>query len=370
MFNIAITLKIHSVLSLHPFVNTLLDWYPQHKRDLPWRNTKDPYIIWLSEIILQQTRVAQGLPYFLRFAENYPKVENLAHAPSEEVMRLWQGLGYYSRARNLHECAKMVVDEFGGNFPENYKELLQLKGVGSYTAAAIASFAFGQTVAVVDGNVFRVLSRYFGISTDIASPSGKREFEDLANMLIPDEFPGTFNQAIMEFGALQCTPKSPDCSECPLRTGCVAFREKKVAELPVKIKKLKIRERYFKYAHITCGDFIVVKKRGEGDIWQGLFDFPMAEIADKRQLKEYLPDFVSELKKLGTLNVEKSSHTYKHILTHQRIFANFVMFVIDPSQIKQLNDWTKASGFQLVESYKLEALGKPRLILKYLNDEK
>lgn len=357
-------------MRLHPFVHTILEWYPRHKRDLPWRNTKDPYIIWLSEIILQQTRVAQGLPYFLKFAENYPNVKSLAEAPSEDVMRLWQGLGYYSRARNLHECAKMVVKEYDGIFPNNYRELLKLKGVGSYTAAAIASFAFGEVVAVVDGNVFRVLARYFGLTTDIASPAGKREFEKLANELIPQQFPGTFNQAMMEFGALQCTPKNPDCEICPLREACFALINNKVTELPIKIKKLKVRERYFKYTYILCGDYVVVKKRGEGDIWQGLFDFPMTEISDKSQLMEYIPDFVEGLKKLGTLNVEKSSHNYKHILTHQRIFANFVKFVIDPSQIESLDSWAKEFGFQLVENERLEDLGKPRLILKYLNDEK
>lgn len=370
MFNIAFILKFKTVLSLHPFVHTILEWYPRHKRDLPWRNTKDPYIIWLSEIILQQTRVAQGLPYFLKFVENYPNVESLANAPSEDVMRLWQGLGYYSRARNLHECAKMVFNQYGGVFPDNYKELLKLKGIGSYTAAAIASFAFEEAIAVVDGNVFRVLSRYFGVATDIASPAGKKEFEKLANELIPHDFAGTFNQAIMEFGALQCVPKSPDCTICPLREGCFAHNKKIVAELPLKIKKLKIKERYFKYTYITCGDYIVVKKRGEGDIWQGLFDFPMTEVSEKSKLIDLLPDFVESLKKIETLNVENSSYTYKHILTHQRIFANFVKFVIDPSEIDRLAEWTRLFEFQIVERERFEDLGKPRLILKYLNDEK
>lgn len=352
------------------FVHRLLEWYPQYKRDLPWRNTDNPYIIWLSEIILQQTRVAQGLPYFERYLKNYPTLQDLALASSEEVMRLWQGLGYYSRARNLHDCAKDLYYNYGGNFPENYAGLLKLKGVGSYTAAAIASFAFEEAVAVVDGNVFRVLSRYFGIATDIASAGGKKEFEQLANKLIPHDRPGEFNQAIMEFGALQCVPKNPVCESCPLNEGCFAFQKNMVNELPVKNKKLKIRERYFHYFHIVCGKYTVVKKRKEGDIWQGLFDFPMRE-SEKISVNLKNPNLIFDDNLVfGTITVINDEHVYKHILTHQRIFANFVQFVIDEDFLSELENWAKANDYQVVDVGKLEDLAKPRLILKYLNEEK
>ncbi|MFD2201699.1 A/G-specific adenine glycosylase [Shivajiella indica] len=353
-----------------PFVHILLEWYLHHKRDLPWRNTNNPYIIWLSEIILQQTRVAQGLPYFERYLQNYPTLEDLALAPSEEVMRLWQGLGYYSRARNLHDCAKYLYYNFEGNFPESYSELIRLKGVGSYTAAAIASFAFAEPVAVVDGNVFRVLARYFGIGTDIASGKGKKEFEQLANSIIPKDRPGEFNQAIMEFGALQCVPKNPDCDNCPLKGGCFAYAKKMVNELPVKIKKLKIRERYFQYYHIICGSQTVVKQRKEGDIWQGLFDFPMYELDNfEDNFKEPVSVFEDNLA-FGTITVIQDEHVYKHILTHQKIFANFVKFVVDESFRSVLAGWASGRGYLMVDTKELENLAKSRLILKYLNEEK
>jgi A/G-specific adenine glycosylase len=357
-------------LNTEHFVHRLLEWYPLHKRDLPWRNTSNPYIIWLSEIILQQTRVVQGLPYFERYLENYPTLKDLAIAPSEEVMRLWQGLGYYSRARNLHDCAKDLHYNNGGNFPENYAELLKLKGVGTYTAAAIASFAFEEPVAVVDGNVFRVLSRYFGIATDITSTRGKKEFEQLANRIIPQERPGEFNQAIMEFGALQCVPKNPDCENCPLKISCFAYHKSMVGELPVKAKKLKIRERYFQYYHIVCGEYTVVKKRAEGDIWQGLYDFPLEEGEEFLKNNSNLPQFLNHILNFGTIDVIIDEHIYKHILTHQRIFANFVKFVVDEKSRFGLKRWVSSNNFQLVDLPDLENLAKPRLILKYLNEEK
>jgi A/G-specific adenine glycosylase len=352
-----------------PFVHTLLEWYPHNKRDLPWRNTNNPYIIWLSEIILQQTRVAQGLPYFEKFLENFPNVEDLANATEDTVMRLWQGLGYYSRARNLHYCAKEIRDIHSGVFPDNYQSLLQLKGVGSYTAAAIASFAFDEPVAVVDGNVFRVLARYFGIATDIAGNSGKKEFETLANNLIPRDRPGEFNQAIMEFGALQCVPKNPVCIQCPMKSACFSFKNDLVHSLPVKIKKLKIKERYFRYALIICDDEVVVKKRGEGDIWQGLHDFPMQELDDSKENSEEMA-FLREIENFATSSVNEPIKWYKHILTHQRIFANFVRFIVQKENRNSLRSWVEDNGFQLVSHEKLEQLGKPRLITKFLDDQK
>ncbi|SDY42428.1 MULTISPECIES: A/G-specific adenine glycosylase [Rhodonellum] len=352
------------------FAHRLLDWYGPNKRDLPWRNTNDPYIIWLSEVILQQTRVAQGLPYFEKFLQNYPKVQDLAQAPDEEVMRLWQGLGYYSRARNLHQCAKDIVEIHGGEFPGSYKELLKLKGVGSYTAAAISSFAFGEAAAVVDGNVFRVLSRYFGIETDIASPAGKREFETLANQIIPISAPGEFNQSIMEFGSLQCKPKNPNCLDCPLMEGCFAFNKEMVDQLPFKAKKIKVKERFFTYLHITSGNETVIRQRTAGDIWQGLHDFPLIESndLDLENLQLLLLD--PELNSLDpTVNLN-SGKIFKHLLTHQRIFAKFISLEIERIHRANLLIWAEKQGYLLVNDSELENLGKPRLILKFLNGEK
>ncbi|WP_291785119.1 A/G-specific adenine glycosylase [Cecembia sp.] len=351
------------------FSQRLLEWYAVHKRDLPWRNTRNPYFIWLSEIILQQTRVAQGLPYFEKFAANYPNVQALAQAPEEDVMRLWQGLGYYSRARNLHACAKEIFENRESKFPETYTELLQLKGVGSYTAAAIASFAFGEAVAVVDGNVFRVLSRVFGLTAVSNSSKGKKLFEEFANKIIPLENPADFNQAIMEFGALQCTPKNPECNTCPISEACFAYQKGMVESLPIKSKKIKVKERYFQYAHILCGEYTVIKQRGGGDIWQGLFDFPLEEL----QLKEALQlesQFFADQDNYRTLNVIKNPYVFKHVLTHQKIFANFVKFVIEESEKPKLSAWVKNKGYQMVDQTQLESVAKPRLILKYLNDEK
>lgn len=352
------------------FTQVLLQWYPQNKRELPWRNTQNPYIIWLSEIILQQTRVAQGLPYFVKFLEKYPTVDDLAAASEDDILRMWQGLGYYSRARNLHSCAKQVVTEFGGKFPNSYIGLLKLKGIGSYTAAAIASFAYLEKVAVVDGNVFRVLARYFGLSEDIGSPAGKKVFETLANKLIPEDNPDQFNQAIMEFGALQCTPKNPDCSVCPLSTGCYARQQGMIGMLPVKEKKVKVKTRNFIYYHIKCGEYILVKKRGGKDIWEGLHDFPMEEVEDlkKYNLKDsgYLDGFQS----LGADIIHEPEINYKHILTHQRIFSTFVGVQIAQDNFNKLQSWGQQNGWMLISNESFEELGKPKLIVNYLNDKK
>lgn len=352
------------------FASTLLDWYERNKRDLPWRNTTEPYIIWLSEVILQQTRVAQGLPYFEKFLENFPKIEDLAQAPSEEVMRLWQGLGYYSRARNLHQCAKELVTIHGGKFPNNYNSLLKLKGVGSYTAAAIASFAFNEPVAVVDGNVFRVLARYFGISTDIASNLGKKEFEKIANECISKDNPATFNQAIMEFGALQCTPKNPNCGECPFNNSCFAFKNDLITQLPVKVNKVKVKQRFFTYFYIICNDQVIVNLRGAGDIWQGLYDFPVFENVQKPLLELNEVTLIQSLTPFDPEIHFDPKTIFKHILTHQRIFANFASLIIPTKHQNKLQKWAQKSGYNLIQREKLDALGKPRLILKFLCDEK
>ncbi|UZD21448.1 A/G-specific adenine glycosylase [Algoriphagus halophytocola] len=344
------------------FSHQIITWYQQNPRDLPWRGTRDPYKIWLSEIILQQTRVAQGLPYYYAFCEAYPTVKELALAAEEDVLRLWQGLGYYSRARNLHFCAKTIWFELDGKFPDTYEGLLKLKGVGNYTAAAIASFAFGEAKAVVDGNVFRVLARYFGIETDIASGKGKKEFEALANEIIPIADPAEFNQAMMDFGARQCTPKSPNCTICPVRNTCFAHLYNMVPELPVKINKVKVRERHFHYYVIRCGEKWVWNKRTAGDIWEGLYDFPKVE------------EGVNQAEIMaGAHEISTHKHTfpknYRHILSHQKLNAVFSEIEIAEKNFANLEKWCEDEGFVLVEESKIEYLAKPKLIVNFLNDQ-
>ena len=357
-------------MSFNNFTENLLRWYPLHRRDLPWRETRNPYIIWLSEIILQQTRVAQGLPYFHAFINKFPTLTDLANAPEEEILRTWQGLGYYSRARNLHACAKYLVNENNGKFPDTYAGLLKLKGVGPYTAAAIASFAYKEPVAVLDGNVFRVLARFFGLDMDISSPKGKKEFAKLANQLISKKSPDQYNQAIMEFGALQCVPKNPDCSQCPISTGCFALKYEQVNTLPVNEKKVKIKSRYFLYFHIHIGDYTVVKTRKDKDIWQGLIDFPLEEHNLLDEIVNIDPDQLSLPSALHSLNPHYSlgsEKPYKHILTHQRIFASFVNIELNEKHKVVLEKWANANEYDLVNEAVLESLGKPKLIVRYLN---
>ncbi|TDQ12956.1 A/G-specific DNA-adenine glycosylase [Algoriphagus boseongensis] len=337
------------------FSHQIIKWYRENPRDLPWRNSSDPYKIWLSEIILQQTRVAQGLPYYYAFTQAYPTVKDLALAPESEVLRLWQGLGYYSRARNLHFCAKFIWHELEGKFPTRYDELIKLKGVGSYTAAAISSFAFGEVKAVVDGNVFRVLARYFGIETDIASSKGKKEFETLANELIPADTPGEFNQAMMDFGARLCTPKNPDCTNCPIKSSCFAFQHQLVGSLPVKINKVKIKERSLNYLVIRCGTDWVWKKRGAGDIWEGLYDFPSEEISQQGGLLSEDP--------------KPFPKKYRHLLSHQKLEAKFSEVEIPINNREKLAQWCENKGFELVAENEIEYLAKPKLIVNFLTDQ-
>ncbi len=339
------------------FSNTIIHWYHQHKRELPWRNETDAYKIWLSEIILQQTRVEQGKPYYWRFAEKYPTVIHLAKAKEAEVLKLWQGLGYYSRARNLHTTAKIISKKYKGKFPETYNEIIQLKGIGQYTAGAIASFAFGEAKPVVDGNVFRVLSRYFGIVTPIGSTRGKKEFYALAAELLDKKNPGTFNQALMEFGAMQCVPKNPDCSNCPLNTSCFAFAKKKIKTLPVKEKRISVRKRWFYYFVIKQKGKVLLRKRTESDIWKGLHDFPLIETKKKISLKKVLSS--AELKNIAGKKfvVTSVSNSFKHVLSHQIIHATFIEIVIRDSKVR---------GFIPVSKKQLSQLAVPRLIEKYL----
>ncbi|MEO8535185.1 MAG: A/G-specific adenine glycosylase [Flavobacterium sp.] len=308
------------------FHNILINWYLQNKRDLPWRKTTNPYLIWLSEIMLQQTRVAQGMPYFFSFTKEFPTVFDLANADEEQVLKLWQGLGYYSRARNLHKTAQYVANELNGVFPPTYNELLKLKGVGEYTAAAIASFSYNELVPVVDGNVFRVLSRYFDIESDIVLPATKKEFTGLARELMPKDNPAIFNQAIMEFGALQCVPKSPNCTICVFNDSCLALQKKKVDVLPVKSKKIKVTNRFFNYLILedVLGNTLIQKRTAKG-IWHNLYEFPLLET---QEIVGF--DFVSEavqndvFSSYTILGIEECSHaTVLHKLSHQHLHIQF-----------------------------------------------
>lgn len=323
------------------FAVTLLQWFKNNGRSLPWRETKDAYAIWLSEVILQQTRIVQGMSYWERFMAQWPTVNDLAAATENEVLKAWQGLGYYSRARNLHTAAQQVV-ELGG-LPQTFKELKTLKGVGDYTAAAIASIAFGEPVAVVDGNVYRVLSRYYGIDTPIDSTEGKKEFQALAQSLLPINEPADYNEAIMDFGATQCTPNSPHCSACPLCETCVAFREQRINELPVKSKKVKQRERHFTYLCIEYEGKIAIHQRGAGDIWQGLWEFPQAEQLTSSEDSAWENE--AQLLQKGV----------KHILTHQILLADIYLW--QPTRRPQL-----PSEFIWIEKQDLENYALPRLI--------
>ena len=312
------------------FNHLLIDWYKRNKRDLPWRNTSHPYPIWISEIILQQTRVQQGLPYFERFMERFPTVMDIAQADEQEVLNLWQGLGYYSRARNLHKGTQQVAFELNGVFPDNYKDWQKIKGVGTYTAAAIASFAFKEPVPVVDGNVFRVLARVFDIDLNIASNKVKNYFFDFSKELIDKTRPDLYNQAVMEFGALQCVPKNPDCKNCILQSICLAFARNTVSERPVKIKAKKNRKRYFHYFIIKEENAVYLQKRTKKDIWQNLFEFPMMETNSQEIPAEALQKF-----KLQLTDIELIKRNKKHILSHQEIYASFWLVKGEATVLKQ-----------------------------------
>ncbi len=310
------------------FSQKILLWYAKNKRTLPWRSTRDPYRIWLSEIMLQQTRVAQGQPYYLKFIGQFPTVNDLANASEERVLKLWQGLGYYSRARNLHATAKMVVSDYGGNFPETYEELKKLKGVGDYTASAIASICFNEPEPVVDGNVYRVLSRFYGVELPINSSKGVGFFKELAREVMDVENIRDYNQGIMEFGAMQCTPKNPDCSVCPLNDGCIALQKNKVGELPVKINKTRVKNRYFNYlVFIDPNNKSLLNQRKGKGIWQNLWEFPLLETNKKININE-----------LGTkyenvVSIDDKPDIYQfnqkeiiHKLSHQHLHTKFWIF--------------------------------------------
>jgi A/G-specific adenine glycosylase len=351
-------------LQVVDFNKKLKSWYLQNHRPLLWRQTTDPYKIWLSEIILQQTRVAQGTPYYEKFVAEYPTVFDLAAADERDVLRLWQGLGYYSRARNMHFTAKQIVSDFEGKFPETAIQLSKLKGLGNYTAAAIASFSFGEIVPAVDGNVYRVLSRLFGVFTDILSNEGKKEFAILASQLISLEDPATYNQAMIEFGALQCVPASPNCAVCPFTDMCYAYEFNMQSKLPVKSKKAAVRKRYFNYFILKQGDRIAMQVRNANDIWKGLYDFPMIESVDHMESPDDFVgnEFVSSILQKGI--IREISKLYTHLLTHQRLNVRFLWVDISESELISL-----PSHISFYTPDQVHELPKPILVDTVLREE-
>ena len=352
--------------------NVLLEnWYSSFGRDLPWRHTSDPYLIMLSEFILQQTQISQGMDYYLRFAERFPTAESLAEAGEEEVLRLWQGLGYYSRARHLHAAAKQIAA--AGSFPQDYGFVRALPGVGDYTAAAIMSFAFGQPYAVLDGNVQRVLARYFGISEPVDTTLGRKLLRTLADEMLDRQHPALYNQAIMDFGALQCKPSAPPCEVCPLAETCQALRDHMVDKLPVKAKRTAVRDRYFTYIYTRTEDGqTLLRRRGGGDIWQGLFEFPMIE-SDCKLTSEQVDEFIrSSLVKVGVkVKVELVACDVRHQLTHQRLHADFYCLTLQSSKtFRGSNSQSSIVNYQLVKESDLDNYALPRLLEKLLEEMK
>ena len=343
----------------------LLAWYEHHKRPLPWRGDRDPYKIWLSEIILQQTRVAQGLPYYERFITTYPTIYDLAKASEQDILHLWQGLGYYSRARRLHQCSRYIVDNLDGTFPTSYEKLLPLPGIGPYTAGAIASIAFNEPTPVVDGNVYRVLSRLFGLEDDIASTTGQKVFRQLAATLVPKQAPGTYNQALMEFGALHCTPQQPQCATCPLQSSCVAYQTNKQHILPVKKRRIAIKDRFLYYLLIHFNDHLYVKKRTQKDIWHGLYDFYLIESPSAVEKLDDLEDPLMPYIKTHALKTDTSPAPISHKLTHQRLHMRFVHVHATPDFLKATNKILSASAMTPYAYHTLKTLPFPRAIHRF-----
>lgn len=345
------------------FTNKLLRWHKNVWRPLPWKGERDPYLIWLSEIILQQTRVEYGKQYFEAFKNAFPTVQDLASASEDEVLKLWQGLGYYSRARNLHFSAQYIVNELNGTFPNTYEEILKLKGVGPYTASAIASFAFQLPHAVVDGNVYRVLSRYYGIEEPIDTTKGKKYFTELANELLDAEQPDVFNQALMDFGALQCKPSAPKCDDCPFNSQCVAYREQKVDKLPVKSKRQQHKHRYFNYLIFDDGEFTYLQKRSSQDIWKNLYEFPLLETNEpptsfaslEQSIKRHFLSYDYSNLQMSNANL------YHQTLSHQKIHARFFEIPL-PSR----HQITKDDLIQVRKDH-LDSFAFPRVISWYLS---
>lgn len=341
----------------------LIDWYQQNQRDLPWRNTADPFKIWISEIILQQTRVNQGMDYYHRFVERFPDVASLAIAHEDEVLKYWQGLGYYSRARNLHKAARQIMDKHGGRFPDNFQDVLSLSGIGTYTASAICSFAYHQPYAVVDGNVYRVLARLFNISLPIDSTQGIKQFQILADEVLDRQNPGTHNQAIMEFGALQCVPVNPDCENCTLKFQCLAFATKNVSQLPVKSLKIKTKTLHFNYLNIQYQDYCFIRQRKEGNIWKNLFEFPLIEddcLLNQVELINHA-HFREIFKDIDNVYIRSVSKPVKHILTHRKIMAQVINI-----EVKSLNEALRS--YQMIRRDELDRFAVSRLMEIFIED--
>lgn len=332
----------------------ILIWFDANKRNLPWRDQTDPYKIWISEIILQQTRVVQGTKYYLNFLKKFPTIRHLAEADEQQVLKLWQGLGYYSRARNLHQSAKFIVEQLDGEFPNHYSELLKLKGVGEYTAAAIASIAYDEAVPAIDGNAFRVLSRYFDIVLDISESKTKKYFKQLGAEIIDRKRPGDFNQAVMELGATVCLPKNPKCEICPLNESCAALAKNKTDQLPVKSKKTKVKKRQLNFFEITDGENFLMVKRTKDDIWKNLYSFPLIEDQIKNQNPFGIPD-----------EPVHSGNT-THLLTHQRLTIDFWRLELDETEFKKLS---KKLGAAVYSSEELKSLPVPKPIENYLKSK-
>lgn len=346
-------LKINTIHPGTPSIsNSLTDWYTENYRLLPWRETNDPYKVWLSEIILQQTRVNQGLPYYEAFVSRFSDVESFANADLDEILKLWQGLGYYSRARNMHTCANTIINEYDQQFPTNYKELLKLKGVGKYTAAAIASICFDEAVPVVDGNVYRVFSRLFGIDDDISDAKTFKVFFEVGQQLIDSSRPGTFNQSVMELGALVCTPKNPDCINCPVAEFCHARAHGTQSNFPVKTKKVKVKQRSLQYYFFCDDQNVLVKQRGNDDIWKGLYEF-------------YLVDSFKE--NIDTEHIKESEQVYemKHILTHQRLEISFFAKKLSSVDLAIIQ---KDLGLSPVKIEEIRSLAVSKPIESFLNE--
>lgn len=348
---------------LNPISEILQQWYFIHQRDLPWRHTKDPYCIWISEIILQQTRVNQGMAYYLRFVDRFPDVKSLADATEDEVLKYWQGLGYYSRARNLHRAAKKILSDFDGIFPKSYRGVMTLPGVGIYTASAVCSFAYDLPYAVVDGNVYRVLSRLFNIDTPIDVPAGQKIFSRLADEILDRKNPGLHNQAIMEFGALHCLPANPKCDECTIKFNCLSFAHGNQDHLPVKSLKIKVKERFFNYLYIQYKDYTFLQQRTGNDIWKKLWEFPVIEeksLLDEKSLiqNERFNELFSGISEVRICSLSRS---IKHILTHRQIYARFIKI-----EISELNDELKK--FEMTKISAIDRFAVSRLMEMFIEN--
>lgn len=345
------------------FSKKIIDWYVANKRDLPWRNTSNPYFIWISEVILQQTRVNQGMSYYKDFINIYPNISLLAKASEDKILKVWEGLGYYSRARNMHTAAKQIIKEYEGKFPTSYDSLIKLKGIGEYTAAAIASIAYSKPHAVVDGNVYRVLSRVYNIATPINTSKGKKEFYALANEILDKKNPGIHNQAIMELGAIICTPQKPSCNNCCIQEHCYAYMAGKQDELPVKLKKAGVKKRYFFYFFMHSKNKFIIQKRTNKDIWQGLYELPLIETEEALEIEEVILQWKKKMRvNKHVFTIKNISPLYTHKLTHQTIYAHFINI-----EMKELSKLCTENSTIAITNKNIQHYAFPILIINYLN---